>query len=166
MFVHSGILYLFVVSILDNQNTYTAPNFASSTLVDGWLPSAKKVASSNFSERPDATEISLLLIHNISLPPEQFGSNYIEQFFCNRLDRHRHPYFSTIATLEVSSHFVILRTGEIIQFVSTTARPYPLCLSHAQRPHLFRGEYHHDPMQRPFPHSIQCLFQPPQPAQA
>lgn len=65
-----------------------------------------------------------MVIHNISLPPEQFGEGYIEQFFCNHLSGNRHPYFRSIATLQVSSHFLITRLGEFIQFVATQNRAW------------------------------------------
>ena len=84
---------------------------------DGWLENAKRVESPNYDERSDETDISLLVIHNISLPPEQFGGPYIEQFFCNQLDVQAHPYFERIKDLTVSSHLLITREGEVIQFV-------------------------------------------------
>ncbi len=97
---------------------FTPTNNNELAIVDGCLSSARVVVSPNFNERPEgAGDISLLVIHNISLPPEQFGSIYIEQFFCNKLDASVHPYFKTIATMEVSSHLLITREGEIIQFV-------------------------------------------------
>ncbi len=86
-------------------------------VVDGWLCPARRVISPNFNERPDCDDISLLVIHNISLPPEQFGSGYIEHFFCNQLNTSIHPYFKKIADIQVSSHLLITREGEVIQFV-------------------------------------------------
>lgn len=62
-------------------------------------------------------DVDLLVIHNISLPPGQYGGGYVEQFFTNTLDASLHPYFETIATLQVSAHCFIERTGRVIQFV-------------------------------------------------
>lgn len=81
--------------------------------------------SPNFSERPKGDDdIDLLVIHNVSLPPEQFGGTYIEQFFCNQLDENAHPYFKTIAGLQVSAHLLITRKGEVIQFVPFSERAW------------------------------------------
>jgi len=68
--------------------------------------------------------VSLLVIHNISLPPKQFGGNYIEAFFCGLLDKSIHPYFAEIGDMRVSAHCLIKRDGEIIQFVPFTQRAW------------------------------------------
>jgi len=112
------------VSSSDNISTSKSLLSPSVSLADGWLSCAKKIPSPNFNQRPDSSDISLLVIHNISLPPEQFGNGCVEAFFCNRLEKHRHPYFKTIAGLAVSSHFLITRIGELIQFVSTEQRAW------------------------------------------
>ena len=91
---------------------------------DGILQGATQIASPNFNARPVDTEIQLIVIHNISLPPSQFGGGYIQQFFQNKLDHSVHPYFQTIADLKVSTHLLILRTGEIIQIVSFDDRAW------------------------------------------
>jgi len=93
-------------------------------IVKGWLDLAKKVASPNCNARPEKQSINLLVIHNISLPPDQFGTPYVEQFFQNKLNYDAHPYFETLKGLEVSSHFFIKRDGEIIQFVSCDDRAW------------------------------------------
>ncbi|ODS23674.1 N-acetyl-anhydromuranmyl-L-alanine amidase [Candidatus Endobugula sertula] len=93
-------------------------------IVQGWLTTARWVPSPNFNARPENTCISLLVIHNISLPPGQFGSTYIESFFQNQLDTEAHPYFATIADSQVSSHFLITRDGEQVQFVSLSHRAW------------------------------------------
>ncbi len=90
----------------------------------GWLEGAKQCPSPNFNHRPCGALINLLVIHNISLPPNTFGNNYIEQFFQNSLPVDEHPYFQTIAELSVSSHFLIKRDGEIVQFVSCDDRAW------------------------------------------
>ena len=79
----------------------------------------------NFGPRPEGAAISLLVVHNISLPPGEFGGGHIEEFFCNRLDPHAHPYFQTIADLQVSAHGLICRDGSVVQFVSLTAPGMP-----------------------------------------
>ena len=76
----------------------------------------KVINSPNFSNRDD-TDITMIVIHNISLPPNKFGNNYIEDFFCNKLDYNKHPYFKTIKNIQVSAHLLIKRCGKIIQFV-------------------------------------------------
>lgn len=90
----------------------------------GWLSSVHCCPSPNFNVRPDVTEISLLVIHNISLPPEQFGGGYVHQFFCNQLPVDAHPYFETIASLQVSSHCLVDRQGAVTQFVSFADRAW------------------------------------------
>jgi AmpD protein len=76
-----------------------------------------KKYSPHCDERPDENDISLLVIHNISLPPSEFQHNYVEDFFMGKLDPKGHPYFKEIASLRVSSHLYIRRNGLIIQFV-------------------------------------------------
>ncbi|MBF7688810.1 1,6-anhydro-N-acetylmuramyl-L-alanine amidase AmpD [Acinetobacter rathckeae] len=90
----------------------------------GVLGGARQVQSPNFNPRPFDAEIQLIVIHNISLPPAQFGGGYIEDFFQNRLDHTKHPYFKQIEGLEVSAHLVILRTGEVIQCVNFNDRAW------------------------------------------
>jgi AmpD protein len=74
--------------------------------------------------RPENTAIDLLVIHSISLPPNQFGNHFIEEFFCGRLNPDLHPYFLTIKDLRVSAHLLIRRSGEIIQFVPFSKRAW------------------------------------------
>jgi len=83
----------------------------------GLLADAIQTPSSNFDERPDGTGISLIVVHNISLPPGEFGGPYISQLFTNQLDRHGHPYFADIYQMRVSSHLLVRRNGDIIQYV-------------------------------------------------
>jgi len=90
----------------------------------GWRQDLKHVVSNNFNARPPGACISLLVIHNISLPPKQFGGSEIEQFFTNTLDWDAHPYFDTIRGLEVSAHFLVKRSGEVVQFVSCDDRAW------------------------------------------
>lgn len=90
----------------------------------GWLPQARRVDSPNFGERPAGAAIDLLVIHNISLPPGEFGGPWVEQLFCGRLDAAVHPYFATIADNPVSAHLFIRRDGEALQFVDLWRRAW------------------------------------------
>lgn len=90
----------------------------------GRLPFAQWTPSPNFGPRPDGAGITLLVVHNISLPPGQFGGPEIESFFCNRLDHSAHPYFQTIEGVQVSAHLLIRRDGALLQFVSLLDRAW------------------------------------------
>ena len=83
----------------------------------GLLHQAKFIPSPNCDERPDTSDISLIVIHNISLPPQQFGGDGITQLFTNQLDPGEHPYYEEIHRLRVSSHLLIRRDGTLIQYV-------------------------------------------------
>ena len=80
------------------------------------LEGARICDSPNFSDRLNE-EISLLVIHNISLPPGQFGNNFVDKFFANKLDPKKDPYFEEIYEMKVSSHLFIDREGLLTQFV-------------------------------------------------
>jgi AmpD protein len=83
----------------------------------GWLDGAERCLSPNCNERPVGEEVNLLVIHNISLPPGEFGGSCIREFFCNELDCDAHPYFDQLRDMEVSSHLLIERDGHVVQFV-------------------------------------------------
>jgi N-acetyl-anhydromuramoyl-L-alanine amidase len=90
-----------------------------------WLIGARRAHSPNQDVRPvPASEIDLLVIHSISLPPGSFQGAYIEQFFCNQLDPGAHPYFQEISQLRVSAHVLIHRSGETVQFVPFDQRAW------------------------------------------
>lgn len=89
-----------------------------------WLENTKHVPSPFFDYRPDNTPVSLLVVHNISLPPGQFGGPYIEQLFTGQLDPESHPFFKGIYKLRVSAHCLIRRDGSIVQFVPFCARAW------------------------------------------
>ncbi|MCC6916396.1 1,6-anhydro-N-acetylmuramyl-L-alanine amidase AmpD [Nitrosomonas sp.] len=91
---------------------------------DGCLIHARYIPSPNCDERPDRNDISLLVIHAISLPPEEFGGEGVIELFTNRINPQAHPYYQALAGLRVSSHFFIRRDGEIIQFVPCTLRAW------------------------------------------
>ena len=96
---------------------------------DGWLVNERRVLSPHFDQRPEPKEISLLIIHYISLPPEQFGGGYIDAFFQGKLDPQAHPYFQEISPLRVSAHCLIERTGRITQYVNFADRAWHAGLS-------------------------------------
>lgn len=89
-----------------------------------WLTGVDRIISPNYDERPAHADISLLVIHCISLPPAEFGNNYIDQLFCNRLNPDDHDYFKTIHQLKVSAHVLIKRSGEIVQYVPFDKRAW------------------------------------------
>lgn len=82
------------------------------------------VRSPNCDDRPPNTEISLVVLHCISLPPGEYGGDSIERLFTNRLDAAAHPYFRDVAGLKVSSHFLIRRDGKVVQFVPVERRAW------------------------------------------
>jgi len=90
----------------------------------GWLQAVDVVRSPNCDARPDNTQIKLVVIHGISLPPSEFGGGYIQQYFCNQLDASANDYFSSICDMQVSAHCLIERTGNITQFVSFLDRAW------------------------------------------
>lgn len=90
------------------------------------LTSAQQITSPNCDQRSDPADISLIVIHCISLPEGQFDTPYIDQLFTNQLNAHEHPSFTEICHLEVSSHILIQRNGTIKQYV-----PFDLCAWHA-----------------------------------
>ncbi|PCI81903.1 MAG: 1,6-anhydro-N-acetylmuramyl-L-alanine amidase AmpD [SAR86 cluster bacterium] len=88
------------------------------------LVGAQILESPNQDARPDNTDIELLVIHNISLPPGEFGAPAIKQFFCNELDSESHPFFREIVDLKVSAHLLIDRGGRLTQFVPFSNRAW------------------------------------------
>jgi len=82
------------------------------------------IASPNQDTRPSGTQITLAVIHNISLPPQQYGGDGVIELFTNRLDPEAHPYYAEIHQLKVSSHFFIRRDGSLIQFVPCSQRAW------------------------------------------
>jgi N-acetyl-anhydromuramoyl-L-alanine amidase len=97
---------------------------------EGWLRRARSVRSPNFGPRPEATQVDLVVLHSISLPPGEYGGDAIERLFANQLDWAAHPYFETIRGLTVSSHFLIRRDGGLVQFVSCDDRAWHAGASH------------------------------------
>ena len=99
---------------------------------NGWVRGVHKIASPNYDHRPAGSEIDLLVIHNISLPPDQFGGVGIVNFFTNQLDIKSHPYYAQLKDVRVSSHFLIRRDGKIIQFVPCNQRAWHAGVSNWQ----------------------------------
>ncbi|MDO9168436.1 MAG: 1,6-anhydro-N-acetylmuramyl-L-alanine amidase AmpD [Methylobacter sp.] len=89
-----------------------------------WLTDISRIPTPNFDKRSDPEDISLLVIHCISLPPGEFGNHYIDQLFCNQLDPDQHPYFKVVYQLTVSAHLLIKRDGSCVQYVPFDKRAW------------------------------------------
>ena len=92
--------------------------------LEGLAEGIRYVASPNCDDRPPGAEITLLVLHSISLPPGEYGGGAIERLFTNRLDPEAHPYFREIISLQVSAHFLVRRDGELLQFVPVQRRAW------------------------------------------
>jgi AmpD protein len=92
--------------------------------VTGLLDEARYVASPNCDDYPEGGVAELVVLHNISLPPGEFGGPWIEALFTNRLPADEHPYFAEIAGMQVSAHLLIRRSGELVQFVPFNRRAW------------------------------------------
>ena len=90
----------------------------------GLVEGARQVPSPNYDDRPPGCEPELIVIHGISLPPGEFGGQWIDQFFTNQLDPTAHPYFEQIANMKVSSHLLLEREGDVVQFVPLSKRAW------------------------------------------
>lgn len=93
----------------------------------GWLapaPGVTLLPSPNRDARPSDAQVSLLVLHNISLPPGKFGGPEVAGLFLNTLDYASPPWLERLRGLRVSAHFFIRRDGRIIQFVSTDQRAW------------------------------------------
>ncbi len=101
-----------------------AVNPAPYRIESHWLEGAVLLPSPNCGERPAGASIDLLVLHNISLPPGQYGGGHIQAFFQNRLDVTAHAYFAEIADLQVSAHLLIERDGTLVQFVPFNRRAW------------------------------------------
>lgn len=90
----------------------------------GITADAKQITSPNHDDRPSQCTLDMIVIHNISLPPQQYGGNGIIELFTNCLDPSEHAYYAKIHMAKVSSHFLIRRDGELVQFVPCTKRAW------------------------------------------
>ncbi|TAN09609.1 MAG: 1,6-anhydro-N-acetylmuramyl-L-alanine amidase AmpD [Burkholderiaceae bacterium] len=102
----------------------TGPTTAVGNWDAGWYASARVLASPNCDARPVAGDVSLIVVHSISLPPGEFGGDEVPALFTNTLDWDAHPYFQSIRGLRVSPHFFIRRDGSLWQFASCDARAW------------------------------------------
>ncbi len=117
MYKKAVIFHIFCLDLQSDYNAaMTTPKFMINTTT-GLLEQAVYLSSPHYDERPPGMPVDMVVIHNISLPPGEFGSDSIERFFCGKLDKTAHPYFEEIADMRVSSHLFIKRSGDIIQFV-------------------------------------------------
>ncbi len=89
-----------------------------------WIEGVERIPSPNFDDRPPGFEPEVIIIHAISLPPGQYGGDYIDALFCNQLDATDHPYFEGLKGLKVSSHFLIRRAGTLVQYVAVDKRAW------------------------------------------
>lgn len=105
-----------------SSDAYLQP--ALTLLPDGIVSAAEYIPSPNQDARPEGMPIELLVIHNISLPPGEYGGNGIRELFTNQLQAADHPYYASIHTFKVSAHFVIRRDGALQQFVACAARAW------------------------------------------
>jgi len=94
------------------------------TLSKGRVAEAEFIASPNFDERDQGCDVETIIVHCISLPPGEYGSGAISRFFTNQLSADEHPYYQSMAHLTVSSHFLIERSGKLVQFVLTDKRAW------------------------------------------
>jgi AmpD protein len=90
----------------------------------GWYRFARRCDSPNFGPRPAGAQVDLVVVHSISLPPGVYGGDEVRQLFTNALDWNAHPYFKTIAGMQVSAHFFVRRDGALWQFVSCDQRAW------------------------------------------
>ena len=99
---------------------------------NGWCDAARPCLSPNYDARPAGAGPDLGILHHISLPPDSYGGPAIERLFTNTLEADAHPYYRDVAHLRVSSHFLIRRDGELVQFVPTCRRAWHAGQSHWQ----------------------------------
>jgi AmpD protein len=103
----------------------------------GWLRGAdvRALPSPHHDARPPGTVVDLLVLHNISLPPGDFGGDHIASLFAGTLEPSAHPFFATLVGVRVSAHFLIERDGRITQFVACCERAWHAgASSHRGRP--------------------------------
>ena len=105
----------------------TAPRRSPPLAVDpatGLIQGARQVPSPNCDDRPPGMAPDLVVLHGISLPPGEFGGPWIDRLFCNQLPPSEHPYFAEVAALRVSSHALVRRDGEVVQYVPCHRRAW------------------------------------------
>ena len=103
--------------VMREITTEKKPQNPDINIQTGLISNARINLSPNHDERADSKDISLIVIHNISLPPNEFGGKGIDQLFTNQIDKDEHPFYQEIYELRVSSHLLIRRDGELVQYV-------------------------------------------------
>lgn len=106
------------------ESASASPTDPPGVAPDGWLQSLRRLPSPNYDARPAHTPITLVVIHNISLPPGVYGSGHVERLFTNALAAGADPFIDRLCGVRVSSHFVIDRAGDGTQFVSCRDRAW------------------------------------------
>ena len=91
---------------------------------DFYLPNVRKRPCNFFDDRPSENDISVLVIHNISLPAGEFGGHHVDDLFTGHLDCNAHPSFADLKGLKVSAHCFIRRDGEVLQYVPFNKRAW------------------------------------------
>jgi AmpD protein len=99
---------------------------------DGWIAGVRRVPSPNCDARPAGVPVDMVVLHNISLPPNEFGGPDVERLFTNTLDVTAHPFYAGLRDLRVSAHFLLRRDGELVQFVSCNERAWHAGISRWQ----------------------------------
>jgi AmpD protein len=107
-----------------NAGGEVSPGLPLAVDAGGRVTGARFLPSPHSDARPEGVAIELLIVHNISLPPFEFGGHWIEDLFLGRLDHAAHPYFDALRGLRVSAHLLVRRDGELIQFVPCAARAW------------------------------------------
>jgi AmpD protein len=108
---------------LDRAAAARVPRFEVDRLAHRLAP-ARQLASPHCDERPDPADLSLIVVHAISLPPCEYGGPWIDDLFLGRLDCHAHPYFAGLRGLRVSAHLCIFRDGSVTQYVTFDRRAW------------------------------------------
>ena len=107
------------MSLSNQKKVIKGNNLRPKLIIEhGWISAVNQQKSDFFSPRCQEDKISLLVVHNISLPAGEFGGNHITDLFLGKIDANAHPSFTDIAQLQVSAHCLIRRDGSIIQYVS------------------------------------------------
>ncbi len=119
-----GYQTLYGMKGLPNNKRFLSFCLAQMNIDQHWLADANRIISPNYDLRPTPADISLLVIHCISLPPAEFGNGYIDQLFCNRLNPDDHDYFKALQQLKVSAHVLVKRSGDITQYVPFDKRAW------------------------------------------
>ena len=97
---------------------------ATNLRLTGLVPGARFIPSPNCNGRAPGSQPELLVVHNISLPPGEFGGDGITELFTNRIDPADHPFYAQIAALNVAAHLLRRRDGTAVQYVRCHERAW------------------------------------------